>query len=89
MYNYFASQDETMHVIWALGATDEITYHRSQRGSVPLNFFLYSGKRFVPGHYKSFIMESTRSINPVPTEHWCTMHELPEFRSKQHIVAVN
>lgn len=78
-----------MHIIWAMGATDEITYHNDIKGTKSVNLFLASGDSFEPGNFQQLNIISNRQMGSEHTEYWCTIHELPKFNEAQHIVAVS
>lgn len=79
-----------MHVIWSMGATDDIEYHEEVRGTKSVNLFLANDQEtFDPSEFEKLDIVSTREMAAEHTEYWCTIHEIPKFTKNQHIVAVS
>ncbi len=77
-----------MRLIYSMGETDDITYHRANRGTKSVNFYLQDENEFDPEIYQSIDMIVDLVMPTKDTSYWCTIHQAPLLTKKHHAVAV-
>ncbi|ODM90036.1 DBH-like monooxygenase protein 1 [Orchesella cincta] len=80
------SSDATVRVIYAMGETDDLVFHGPNKGTKSINFFLEDAS-FDSEGYDSFDLIAKSEMPAQDTTYWCTLHKVPAFSEKQHVVA--
>lgn len=82
-----AITNDTLSLIWALGETDELTYHLGERGTTAVNLLDPPQPSVDISEFESWKM--TVNIE-MPSEksyaYWCTIYRGPQFKGKTHLV---
>lgn len=82
-------QNDTTNLIWALGASDEISYHGpGNRGTFTLNLL----DTELPLNTDQLMRFDVMINNTMPsqdTTYWCKIVQSPAFAGKHHFVAVS
>lgn len=77
-----------MRLIWAIGETDQVSYHATTRGSKSVNLYIPDEAAFPADQYTPLDFTVEMQMPQQHTTYWCTIHKTPVFTNKQHIVAV-
>lgn len=78
-----------MHLIWAVGESDELIYHASERGTKSVMFYLQPGLEFEPENFEKLDLLVNLTMPKEQTTYWSTIHKAPLFNRTHHIVAVS
>nr|XP_061842955.1 DBH-like monooxygenase protein 2 homolog isoform X1 [Nerophis lumbriciformis] len=80
--------DKPMNLIYAYGATDEITFHGAQAGTKEINLLNHAPKITVAnGNYMSVTVQNL-AIPAKDTYYHCKVMQLPPLNTKHHIYQV-
>lgn len=77
----------TVRFLWAVGLTDDITYHSEHRGALSINILGEPYPEADLSMYNKFNVSTTVTLPIKDTLYWCTVHKTPQFLGKQHAVA--
>jgi hypothetical protein len=82
---------DTNRIIWAIGSTDNLDYHRSSRGTKSLHLLgAKMPELFTDDDSVQFWdMTIDHEMPPEDTTYWCSFHRGPKLDRKHHIIAVN
>ncbi|CAG7786022.1 unnamed protein product, partial [Allacma fusca] len=78
--------NDTTKVIWAVGATDDIKYHNTERGIVSLMLLDKTTCDWNATESESWHINVKTKLPANDTTYWCTAHKSPPYAEKRHII---
>ncbi|CAG7683164.1 unnamed protein product, partial [Allacma fusca] len=78
--------NDTAKVIWAIGATDDITYHNTERGIVSLMLLDKTACDWNATESESWHINVKTKLPANDSTYWCTAHKSPPYTEKRHII---
>ncbi|CAL8133761.1 unnamed protein product [Orchesella dallaii] len=85
--NDYPISNDTVRIIWSIGETDDITYHKGNRGTKSLNLLMPNNDNFNPDDYLKWDLETEIEMPSEDTTYWCSFKKAPELNSTHHIIA--
>ncbi|CAG7731207.1 unnamed protein product, partial [Allacma fusca] len=83
------NQDDTTKLIWAIGTTDDVTYHNTQRGIASVMLLDPLTCDWNATAYEIWQISVKTKLPLQNTTYWCTIHKSPPYPAKRHMIGFN
>jgi dimethyladenosine transferase 1 len=78
--------NDTISMIWAIGNTDDVTYHLGKRGTIAVNILDPPSPPVDVSSFKNWQLTVDMAMPNKSYSYWCTIYKSPKFSGKNHIV---
>ncbi|CAG7724866.1 unnamed protein product, partial [Allacma fusca] len=80
------NENDTTKLIWAIGTTDDVTYHDTQRGISSVMLLDKPNCEWNATASEVWHINVKTKLPPTDTTYWCTAHKSTPYPEKRHII---